>query len=182
LALFANGRLEFAACEKRGAKVAQLDAESVKEKKVSTAHITMLHTPRMEVSDARQDVESHAQSGPQWRRLMGMLGNELANAAQRSELQAERVDASTVLFEAEAREDLRVVAEVGIDGGLPGQIVFAVISADVVFSIPPDLVAFEDGFVVGCRHVARGSEAKQFIRHRKCRCLYLKRVTIWKNV
>jgi hypothetical protein len=32
-------------------------------------------------------------------------------------------------------------------------------------------VAFEDGFVVGCRHVARGSEAKQFIRHRECWCL-----------
>lgn len=62
-------------------------------------------------------------------------------SSKRSELQAERVDTGAVLFEAEALEDLRVLTEAGIDGGLPGQIVLAVVSAHVVFSISPDLVA-----------------------------------------
>lgn len=100
-----------------------------------------------------------------------MLGNELPNAAQRSKLQAERVDTGAVLFEAEALQDLRVVTEVGIDGGLSGQIVLAIISPDVVFAISPDLVALQDGLVVGPRHVACGPEAEQFIRHLECWCL-----------
>ena len=86
-----------------------------------------------------------------------MFGNELPNAAQRSKLQAERVDTGAVLFEAEALEDLQVVTEVGIDGGLPGQIVLAIISADVVFAILPDLVALQDGLAIGCRHVGCGT-------------------------
>ncbi len=88
-------------------------------------------------------------------------------SSKRSEVQAERVDAGAVLFEAEALEDLLVGTEVGIDGSLPGQVVLAVISADVVFAISPDPVALQDSLVVCCRHVACGPEAKQLIRHRE---------------
>ena len=88
-------------------------------------------------------------------------------SSKRSEFQAERVDAGAVLFEAEVLEDLWVVTDVGIDGGRSGQIVLAVLSAHVVFAISPDLVSLQDRLVVGCRHVACGPEAQQFIRHQE---------------
>ncbi len=97
-----------------------------------------------------------------------MLGNELPDAAP-----AERVDTGAVFFEAEALEDLRVLTEIGIDGGFPSQIVFAVISADVVFPISPDLAALQDSLVIGCRHVACRPQAKQFIRHQEKRIIAL---------
>ncbi|KJR87500.1 uncharacterized protein SPSK_01999 [Sporothrix schenckii 1099-18] len=119
----------------------------------------------MEVCDALRDVERHPDPGLSWERHVCMLGNELPDAAQRSKLEAERVDAGTLLFEAEALEYLRVATEVPVDGGLPDKVVLALVSANVVRPVSSDLVALQDRLVVGFRDVACGPKPQQFVRH-----------------